>query len=32
MGSTLLKAIQREGVMTKHWDCKLIIKEEEDGP
>jgi hypothetical protein len=33
MESTLvLKAIQREEVMTKHWDCKLMFKEEEDGP
>jgi hypothetical protein len=32
MESTLIKAIQREEVMTKHWDCKLMFKEEEDGP
>jgi hypothetical protein len=32
MESTLLEAIQREEVMTKHWDCKLVFKEEEDGP
>jgi hypothetical protein len=32
MESTLLEAIQREEVVTKHWDCKLIFKEEEDGP
>jgi hypothetical protein len=30
--STLLQAIQREEVMTKHWDCKLMFKEEEDEP
>jgi hypothetical protein len=28
----LLEAIQREEVMTKHWDCKLVFKEEEDSP
>jgi hypothetical protein len=32
MDSTLLDAIQREKVITKNWDCKLIFKEEEDGP
>jgi hypothetical protein len=32
MESTLLEAIQREEVMTKHWDCKLVFKEEEDEP
>jgi hypothetical protein len=32
MESSLLEAIQREEVMTKHWDCKLMFKEEEDGP
>jgi hypothetical protein len=32
MESLLLDAIQREEVMTKHWDCKLMFKEEEDGP
>jgi hypothetical protein len=32
MESLLLEAIQREEVMTKHWDCKLMFKEEEDGP
>jgi hypothetical protein len=32
MQSTLLEAIQREEVMTKHWDCKLVFKEEEDRP
>jgi hypothetical protein len=32
MEALLLKAIQREEVMTKHWDCKLMFKEEEDGP
>jgi hypothetical protein len=26
MESTLLEAIQREEVMTKHWDCKLMFK------
>jgi hypothetical protein len=31
MESTLLKVIQREEVMTKHWECKLMFKEEEDG-
>jgi hypothetical protein len=28
----LLEAIQREEVMKKHWECKLMFKEEEDGP
>jgi hypothetical protein len=32
MESLLLEAIQRDEVMTKHWDCKLMFKEEEDGP
>jgi hypothetical protein len=32
MESTLLEAIQREEVMSKHWDCKLMFKEEEGGP
>jgi hypothetical protein len=32
MESTLLEEIQSEEVMTKHWDCKLLCKEEEDGP
>jgi hypothetical protein len=32
MESLLLEAIQREEVMTKQWDCKLMFKEEEDGP
>jgi hypothetical protein len=32
MESLLLEAIQREEVMTKHWDCKLMLKEEEDAP
>jgi hypothetical protein len=32
MESTLLEAIQREEVMAKHWDCKLMFKEEVDGP
>jgi hypothetical protein len=32
MEATLLEAIQREEVMTRHWDCKLMFKEEEDGP
>jgi hypothetical protein len=31
MESLILEAIQREEVMTKHWDCKLMFKEEEDG-
>jgi hypothetical protein len=28
----ILEAMQREEVMTKHWDCKLMFKEEEDTP
>jgi hypothetical protein len=32
MESLLLEAMQREEVMTKQWDCKLMFKEEEDGP
>jgi hypothetical protein len=24
--------MHRKEVMTKHWDCKLMFKEEEDGP
>jgi hypothetical protein len=28
----VLEAIQREEVMTKHCDCKLMFKEEQDGP
>jgi hypothetical protein len=32
MESTLLEVIQRGEVMTIHWDCKLMFKEEEDGP
>jgi hypothetical protein len=28
----LLDAMQREEVMTKHWDCKRMFKEEEDSP
>jgi hypothetical protein len=28
----LLEAMQREEVMTKYWDCKLMFREEEDGP
>jgi hypothetical protein len=32
MESTLLEAIQQEEVMTKQWDCKLMFKEEQDGP
>jgi hypothetical protein len=32
MESLLLDAIQKEEVMTKHWDCKLMFKEEEVGP
>jgi hypothetical protein len=31
MESTLLEAIQREEVIRKHWDCKLMCKEEQDG-
>jgi hypothetical protein len=30
MESTLLEAIQREEVMTKHWDCKLVFKKRAD--
>jgi hypothetical protein len=32
MESSILEAMQREEVMTKHWDCKLMFKEEEDAP
>jgi hypothetical protein len=32
MESSLLEVMQREEVVTKHWDCKLMFKEEEDGP
>jgi hypothetical protein len=32
MESTLLDAIQREEVMTKHWDYTLMFKEEADEP
>jgi hypothetical protein len=32
MESSILEATQREEVMTKHWDCKLMFKEEEDTP
>jgi hypothetical protein len=32
MESSILEAMQREEVMTKHWDCKLMFKEEEDTP
>jgi hypothetical protein len=32
MESSLLEAMQREEVMTKNWVCKLMFKEEEDGP
>jgi hypothetical protein len=32
MESSILEARQREEVMTKHWDCKLMFKEEEDAP
>jgi hypothetical protein len=32
MESTLLEAIQKEEVMKEHWDCKLMFKEEVDGP
>jgi hypothetical protein len=32
MESTLLKAIQREEIMIKHWECKLMFKVEVDGP
>jgi hypothetical protein len=31
MKSLLLEGMQREELMTKHWDCKLMFKEEEDG-
>jgi hypothetical protein len=31
MESTLIEAIRREEVITKHWDCKLVFKEEQDG-
>jgi hypothetical protein len=32
MESLLLEAIQREEVMRKYWDCKLMFNEEEDSP
>jgi hypothetical protein len=32
MESSILEAMQREEVMTKHCDCKLMFKEEEDTP
>jgi hypothetical protein len=32
MESSILEAMQREEVMTKHWDCKNMFKEEEDAP
>jgi hypothetical protein len=32
MELSILEATQREEVMTKHWDCKLMFKEEEDTP
>jgi hypothetical protein len=32
MELSILEAMQREEVMTKHWDCKLMFKEEEDTP
>jgi hypothetical protein len=32
MKSSILEAMQREEVMTKQWDCKLMFKEEEDAP
>jgi hypothetical protein len=32
MESPLLDAVQREEVMTKRWDCKLMLKEEVNGP
>jgi hypothetical protein len=32
MESTLLEVVQREEVITKHWDCKLMFKEEVNGP
>jgi hypothetical protein len=30
MELSILEAMQREEVMTKYWDCKLMFKEEED--
>jgi hypothetical protein len=32
MESSILEAMQREEVIKKHWDCKLMFKEEEDAP
>jgi hypothetical protein len=32
MEPTLREATQREEVITKYWDCKLMLKEEADGP
>jgi hypothetical protein len=32
MELSILEEIQREEVMTKHWDCKLMFKQEEDTP
>jgi hypothetical protein len=32
MEVSILEAMQREEVMTIHWDCKLMFKEEEDCP
>jgi hypothetical protein len=32
MELSILEAMQREEVMTKHWDCKLMFKKEEDTP
>jgi hypothetical protein len=32
MKLSLLEAMQREEVIIKHWDCKLMFKEEEDAP
>jgi hypothetical protein len=32
MELSILEAMQREEVMTKYWDCKLMFKEEEDTP
>jgi hypothetical protein len=32
MESLLREAIQREEVVIKHWDCKLMFKEEEHVP
>jgi hypothetical protein len=32
MESSILEAMQREEVMTKHGDCKLMFKEGEDTP